>query len=254
MTRHLTIPRVTSICVALMAAVAVCAGAALALFSIDAWWQQAEDRVAAGRALPERGRAAPQRADVAGSAVAVGMLAAWRDVPGIAAAARVLIASRGAGGRARRLIDIADALTLNPTAGWLWLAYADAVLRRGLVDDAVKALDMSIMTERREAATVLARTFFVLRAWEHIPDDRRAAVLTQFAGLRRRLGQAETAAVEKIIVRKNPRVRAEIAAALAPRLGRDPGLLDRLGLPIPPAVTQSTRRQAGGDEPCASGC
>jgi len=167
-----------------------------------------------------------------GDSAALPAMSDWRATPGVSAKAKELLAAdpRVPKSEARQLLDITDAIAENPMAGRLWLAYASQVLRQGYaIDNALGALRMSQIVERRRAATMLARALIVVGAWERLPNDVRAASISELAALRGNLDAAERAAVAQVAATKSPEVRAEIGRMLRPKLGEDVWVAKAMG-------------------------
>lgn len=153
----------------------------------------------------------------------VARLSEWQATPGVGAAARELLAvdPNLARSDARRLLDLVSAIGANPTAGRLWLVYAEQLLHAGYAKrHAMAALRMSQIVERRRASTMLKRAVIVIRAWELAPDDLRQTSVSELAALQPVLGASERAVVAQVVATKSPAVRAQIGAMLLAKLGK----------------------------------
>jgi hypothetical protein len=194
-----------------VAAGAVAGGVQLAAFALDA------------RNLMSG--AAATRASIggeAGAAVSV-RLDRWRAMPGVAATASELLTvdPNLPKREGRRMLDIIEAVAENPTAGRLWLAYAEEVQRSGYGKSyAISALRLSQIVERRRAGSMLRRARIVIGAWEQMPNDLRRSSIAELAALRSVLGKSERDAIAAVAATKSPEVRAEIRDMLLPQLGK----------------------------------
>jgi hypothetical protein len=208
----------TALAVLLVAAVTVVGGLQLSRFAMDV------ARLVSPQQSDRNGAVAPP--------AIVSRLSDWRATPGVGAKAKELLAAdpRVTKSKARRLLDITDAIAENPMAGRLWLAYASQVLGSGYaINSALGALKMSQIVERRRAATMLSRALIVVGAWERIPNDMREASISELADLRRNLGGDDRAAVAQVAATKSPEVRAEIGGMLRPKLGEDVWVAKAMG-------------------------
>lgn len=193
-----------------VASVTVVGGWQLASFSIDA------RRIGSGQ--PE------DRLRIGGGAEAeiAARLSEWRATSGVRGPASELLAldpqlkRRGT----RRLLDLSAAIAETPTAGRLWLAYADQVLRSGYnVRHALEAIRMSRIAERRRATTMFGRALVVVNAWERMPNEFRRESIAELALMRRNMAGTEYAQMAQVAAIKSPEVRAEVRKMLVPQLG-----------------------------------
>jgi hypothetical protein len=212
--------RAVSLCIAAVALAGVVAGARLAVETVDA----ERARVVHVKALAAGAQRHPQGEAASGAPEAV-VTEPRSSRAGVADARMAFVEPRA---RAQRLSQFANVLAVRPTAGALWIAYAEEAYWLGDRADAIKAFDMSVLTARREAACMFARILFVLRAWPDIPRDRRDAVLALLAELRRRLSEREIAMMAAIVKEQPRTVRDEIADVFARLPGGDQHLLARM--------------------------
>lgn len=203
-----------------IAGTTVAGGWRLASFSIDA------RRIVSGQ--PED----RQRIGGGTDAEIAARLAEWSTASGVRASASELLALDPMLKRrpARRLLDLSHAIAERPTAGRLWLAYADQVLQSGYpVRHAVGAMRMSQIVERRRASTMFQRALIVVEAWERLPSEHRRKAITELALLRRNLAASEHAQMAQVASTKSPEVRAEIRHMLVPQLGEYVWLAGAMG-------------------------
>lgn len=232
MTASRLLHAVTSASIAAIAAVALALGFQVTLFNIDVARMESSAEAAPGPGTrtqwvsTEPGPGTPTIDDAA-------TLAGWQATPGVGSAARLLVATRF-DARAflpERLFQTTRTLSVAPTNGAQWLALAGAILRLGYgTEHALVAYDMAVLTARREGGQMFARALLVLREWEYIPDDRRAAAMTGLGEVGQRLGKAQVNAIRAALLAKSPASRVEIGAALPSVLAANKKFVKAIGL------------------------
>jgi len=222
----------TSAGIAAIAGVALICGVQVVFFNADV----ARVEAAAASAVPDPATRTQWIATEAAPALsprdAAAMLAQWQTTPGVGGTARTMIAARGAGSsQPERLLEITRALSVAPTAGAQWLAFADVTLRLGYgTEHALRAYDMATLTARREGDQMLARALLVLREWERMPEETRRAGMAGLGEVGRSFGKAGVEAVRGAVAANTVEARKEIADALAPKLGGDKAFQKAVGL------------------------
>jgi hypothetical protein len=219
----------TSAGIAAVAALALFFGAEVVLFDT------AVRRLDAAAAVPAPGGRTQwvEETDPTAGPEAAAALAGWQATPGVGGAARTILATRTVEhvSLPQRLLEITKALSVAPTNGAQWLAFADATLRLGYgTDHALLAYDMATLTARREGDQMFLRALLVLRTWEEMPDELRQAAMGQLGEVRGQLKEAERKSIATIVAAKTPQVRAEIAEALPAKLGGDKRFIKQVGL------------------------
>jgi hypothetical protein len=219
----------TSAGIAAVAALALFFGAEVVLFDT------AVRRLDAAAAVPAPGGRTQwvEETDPTAGPEAAAALAGWQATPGVGGAARTILATRTVEhvSLPQRLLEITKALSVAPTNGAQWLAFADATLRLGYgTDHALLAYDMATLTARREGDQMFLRALLVLRTWEEMPDERRDAALYDLSDMRWRFKETDLATIAAIVAAKTQQMRTEIAAALPEKLRRDKKFKTAVGL------------------------
>jgi hypothetical protein len=145
---------------------------------------------------------------------------AWRDVPGVSAAALTdaMLASLGRaadpGARAERLSEI---LAARPLSSIDWLALAGTrVAMKAPWERVIAALTMSYVTGPNEAPAMLQRGLFGVIEWDYLPAATRAETIRDLAGTIEGSAMANMARslIKRAIATRTPDAKAEIAAML----------------------------------------
>ena len=144
-------------------------------------------------------------------------VARWRDIPGTAAAARLLVVEDSARtiGLNRRIFDTVRALETQPTAGDLWIEYASLGHRLGFDPRAqLRALEMASLTQRREADTMYWCAVLTITLWKEADAAQKSRAVSALAELRPSLRARETSLLARALAEKAPGEREEISARL----------------------------------------
>jgi len=160
-------------------------------------------------------------------------LVEWATLVGTATLARRMIVNEPdqPSNVAARLVDAARALEVEPTSGRLWLSYADLAWQMRMPPDRIwPAIEMAQLAGRRESETMLVASLQVVRLWETASAARRDWAIETIAGMLRYVSAERKAGLAAALQRKTPELRAEIAARLAERLGKNKGWLKQVGL------------------------
>jgi hypothetical protein len=145
---------------------------------------------------------------------------AWRDVPGVSAAALTdaMVASPGQPtDPAERSARLAEILATRPLSAIDWLALAGTrVATKAPWDRVVAALTMSYLTGPNEGAAMLQRGLFGVIEWDDLPAAARAQTIRDLAGTLdgSETSEAAFSLIKGAIASRTPAARAEIAAML----------------------------------------
>lgn len=209
-----------------VAGTAMLSGLELCLFEIDA--QRTQE---AGSTTPPGERTTWLQEETSPKIDVAALMSPWRDKALVGGVARTIIAMDGnsAASDAHHLLNTAGVLSVRPTDGAQWLAYADYTMRMGYGDgSALKAIDMSMIVERREVATMFSATLLSLQIWEHYSSRRKQEILARVGDLWGFMGRTQREIVVAALAAQPPKSRAEIYGALVPNLKSDPRILRAL--------------------------
>lgn len=133
--------------------------------------------------------------------------------------------------RSRLETSVIDLLATEPASGRQWLALAQLRWRRGApMAEVLGALQMSNVTEPREANTMSLRLPFVLRLWELLPEDEQRLAVNQLVELRGRLDHDTLKEIRAILATKSEATREALRAEFAARGVRDRAWWHAIGL------------------------
>ena len=135
------------------------------------------------------------------------------------------LARRSACSRSRARLSVA------PTNGAQWLAFADATLRLGYgADHALRAYDMATLTARREGDQMYARALLVLGSGSRCRTTGGRRRWGSFRDVRWQLNEPEFKTIAAIVAAKTRKRAQRWQRRYPPKLRGDKRLMGRIGL------------------------